>query len=1075
MKKFLPFLVAFQFNVLPSGFSQIPDIPADVRSFLASYRQPTNPHYWKNRKPYEGYWQQDVAYYIRARIDEKTDIVSGKLHLIYYNNSPDEISFVFFNLYQNAFQPGSYLHDLTLNNGVRPRYGRYESQKLGTVVDVIQAQGTPLRTELDGTILKAWLSKPLRPGESVEFYIEFRTYFDKGGTQRRRMKLFDAFGFKHYDGVHWYPRIAVYDRKFGWCTDQHLGHEFYGDFGAYYVELDFNSQFVVEATGDNINRHEVLPKELREKLDIRNFARKPWNSAPSVIIPYDSTQRKVWKFAALNVHDFAWTADPTYRIGEVYDGPWKTVALVQEPHAAGWQNAADFAMKVIKVYSRDFGPYIYPKMVVADARDGMEYPMLTLDGGYDPDYRDLLAHEIGHNWFFGMVGNNETFRAALDEGFTQFLTSWALEKIDGPFYVQSPIRSRYVRRFYPPQRVRDGEVFSGYMADAVNRTEVPINTHSDKFSGAMGHAGGYRQVYYKTATMLYNLQYVLGDEVFLRALQFYFNRWYLCHPYEEDFVTAVRDYTKADIVWFWDQWFTTTKTIDYSIQKIRRTKKPGEYAITFRRKGRMEMPIEFTVTQKDGTQKSYHIPNTWYEKPLPEGMQRLSRWIGWDNIQKTYTATVQAPSGIRSVQIDTSHRLADVYRLDNARPLPTAVQFDHGLPLPPDFYKYNIYIRPDMWYTGLDGLRLGVKMRGDYYQKFHIWDLSLWAPTFLLRQSERLAFVKPKVDLINLWLRYNTAADGWWQGLAFQADFRWLDGLRLAQLGFNRLSPGKKWRTFFFIKGMYRSWSGLDYLIFPGFWSYDRWNITANYGLQYSYQYPKGRGTWTLRLRNGFPGTSADYHQISLENTHSYNLWRLELRTRLFVMYGTGRRLPIESALYLAGANPEEMMDNALVRSFGFFPESWTTFGAYTGNFHYGGGLNLRGYSGYLAPYFFRGTQYLTFASSGGASYNIELDLDGLVPWRPRLTRNWLHFDVYVFTDGGVMNAYRESHHVKPAQFRMDAGAGLAMTIKKWGPWTQAIKPLTLRLDIPFFLNTPPANEPRYLDFRWIIGVQRAF
>lgn len=1050
-------------------------IPADILSFLNQYRSPSNPHYWKNRKPYEGYWQQDVAYYIQARIDEKTDVVSGKLHLMYHNNSPDPLDFVYFNLYQNAFQPGSYLHDLTLNNGVRPRYGRYESRKLGTTVDVIQCEGQDLRTEMDGTILKAWLPRRLEPGENAYFYLEFKTYFDNGGTQRRRMKLFDAFGYKHYDGVHWYPRMAVYDRKFGWCTDQHLGHEFYGDFGAYYAELDFNSQFVVEATGDNINREEVLPRALREKLDLRNFARKPWNSPPTEIIPYDSASRKVWKFAALNVHDFAWTADPTYRIGEVYDGPWKTVALVQEPHAAGWQNAASFAMQVIKTYSRDFGPYIYPKMVVADARDGMEYPMLTLDGGYDPNYRDLLAHEIGHNWFFGMVGNNETYRAALDEGFTQFLTSWALEKIDGPYYVQGPYKSAYLRRFIPKVKVREGEVFDGYMADAIHQTEVPINTHSDKFNGALGHGGGYRQVYYKTATMLYNLQYVLGDEVFLKALQYYFNRWYLCHPYEEDFVAAVRDFTKADIVWFWDQWFTTTKTIDYAITRVRKTKEKDVYAITFRRKGRMEMPLEFTVTARDGSERSYLIPNTWYEKPIPANMERLPRWIGWDNIRKTYTATLRVPGGIKALRIDTSARLADVYRLDNARPMPQSVQFDHGLPLPPDYKSYQTYIRPDLWYTGLEGLRLGVRMRGDYYQKFHMWELGVWAPTFLLRQVNRPFYANPKPEAIHGFFKYETALDTWWRGISVQAEVRWLDGLRMGQAGFSRLNDNRKWRVFAFVKAMYRDRNGLNYLIFPGFWSYNRWNVTGNSGVQYTYQYPRAQGSWTLKLRGGLPGTSADYQQVSIENVHKHRIWRLELRSRFFVMYGTGRRLPIESALYLAGASPEDMMDNPWVRSYGFFPEVMTTFGAYLNNFHYGGGLNLRGYSGYLAPFNHGGGQYLTFASNSGAACNLELDLDELVVWKPRFSRNWLHWDIYLFADGGIINAYREGHHIRPAGIRMDAGAGLAMTIKKWGPWTQSMKPLTLRFDVPFFLNTPPANDPKYLDFRWLMGIQRAF
>ena len=56
----------------------------------------------------------------------------------------------------------------------------------------------------------------------------------------------------------------------------------------------------------------------------------------------------------------------------------KAISLVQEPHASRWQNAADFAAKVIQV-SEDIGMYVYNKIIVADARDGMEYPMITLD------------------------------------------------------------------------------------------------------------------------------------------------------------------------------------------------------------------------------------------------------------------------------------------------------------------------------------------------------------------------------------------------------------------------------------------------------------------------------------------------------------------------------------------------------------------------------------------------------------------------------------------------------------------------------------------------------------------------
>ncbi len=214
------------------------------------------------------------------------------------------------------------------------------------------------------------------------------------------MKKLAYGGFSHFNGVHWSSRICVYDRKFGWDTDQHLGKEFYGDYGTYEVELTFASNFIVEATGFLENGDEVMPPVLRDKLDIKNFAGKPWEEPASIIIPYVPGEKKIWKYYAINVHDFAFTADPNYRIAEVMaivNGRGvKCVALAQEQHAGLWQNAADYTKKIIETFSEDFSDYIWPKIIVADARDGMEYPMLTLDGGYDPSYRDLFIHEVGH-------------------------------------------------------------------------------------------------------------------------------------------------------------------------------------------------------------------------------------------------------------------------------------------------------------------------------------------------------------------------------------------------------------------------------------------------------------------------------------------------------------------------------------------------------------------------------------------------------------------------------------------------------------------------------------------------------
>ncbi|MEO7081734.1 MAG: M1 family metallopeptidase, partial [Flavobacteriales bacterium] len=470
-----------------------------------TFRQADNPYYWKNAMPYPGYWQQDVHYEMNVRLDEVKDKVQGTIELTYWNNSPDTLHELFFHLYANAAKRGSYAHQM---RGGKQKKGSTAQAERGTDVLSMTVNGQEVQREVDNTIMKVTLPQPIAPNTKATVQYSFVTHWGGMG----RMKLFSAWGFKHFDGTQWYPRISVYDRKFGWDTQQHLGHEFYGDFGTFDVALDMPNNMVVEATGWLQNPEQVMPPELRKKLDISNFKDKPWESAPSVVTPYVAGERKIWKYHAENVHDFAFTADPTYRIDETEWNGIRCVAVVQEPHASRWLNAASYCAKTIQVLSEGIGMYGYPKMVVADARDGMEYPMLTLDSGEDPNYRNLFVHEIGHNWFFGMVGNNETYRALLDEGFTQFLTAYGLEQIDGDTLVTTPPKTRYEQRYTDPVLARDRSVYNSYMRSAVRDELPPINTHSDEFSRL---PGGYRHVYYKTATMLYNLEYVLGEDLFM--------------------------------------------------------------------------------------------------------------------------------------------------------------------------------------------------------------------------------------------------------------------------------------------------------------------------------------------------------------------------------------------------------------------------------------------------------------------------------------------------------------------------------------------------------------------------------
>jgi len=277
----------------------------------------------------------------------------------------------------------------------------------------------------------------------------------------------------------------------------------------------------------------------------------------------------------------------------------------------------------------------------------------------------------------------------------------------------------------------------------------------------------------------------------------------------------------------------------------------------------------------------------------------------------------------------------------------------------------------------------------------------------------------------------------------------------------------------------------------PGEWSStdERPNASANLSFNTSYTYPHGDGALSLLARapfmNGNRSDAFNYSFLQLEATNTRQLGKLDLRTRLFARYGTGVNLPYESLLFAGGANPEDLMENKYTRSEGFVPENeaWRGISRYEPvHFQQGGGLNLRGYSGYYLPDMRDGEELIGYKGRSGVSVSGELDFDGLVKLKPGATKNWLHLDAYLFADAGIieLSRYQSADYTRilPTEMwsdvRVDAGLGLAATITKFGPFVQA-KPLTIRVDFPVFLNRPSYGNPQYAAFRYVIGVNRSF
>jgi aminopeptidase N len=272
--------------------------------------------------------------------------------------------------------------------------------------------------------------------------------------------------------------------------------------------------------------------------------------------------------------------------------------------------------------------------------------------------------------------------------------------------------------------------------------------------------------------------------------------------------------------------------------------------------------------------------------------------------------------------------------------------------------------------------------------------------------------------------------------------------------------------------------SDLNYLLFPEEWGETgEFNNTINLGLLHQFKPGAGQAHSQLEL-NARISASSFYNYQYLEAAYigSRILGKFDLRSRVYGRFGFGDNLATESALYFAGANPEEMMENKYVRSAGFYPNDWSqSFGATTNHFHYGGGMNMRGYAGYfLVEEDNAGIPTLAYRGRSGGAVNLELGFNRLVKIKklPKL-KQALDFDTYLFGDAGAILYENTETNQQLSTVRLDAGVGMALTIKKFGRLYD-IKPLTLRFDVPFYLSHAPATEEN-VQFRWLIGINKAF
>ncbi len=591
-------------------------------------------------------WQQWAEYSMEIDMDVESHRFKGKQRLTLSNNSPDTLRQVFYHLYFNAFQPGSDM-DLRVqalpdpddrlvvekNGKTVSRISLLKSDEIGyQEIDRLLHNGRPVKSFLvEGTILEVELTEPILPGGKAVFEMDFRAQVP---VQIRRSGRDNDEGIS-YSMTQWYPKMCQYDEQ-GWHAHPYIGREFYGIWGDFDVKITIDKRFVLGGTGYLQN-----PDEIGHGYQ-----------APGKTVSAPAGKRLTWHFFAPNVHDFAWAADPDYvhETAQVPDGP--TLHFLYEKEAAleaNWSKLKDYAVRAFQFMSKTFGKYPYDQFTVVQGGDGgMEYPMATLITGKRTlaSLVGVTVHEALHNWYFGVLGSNESLHPWMDEGFTNYATA---------------VTTNYLFA-HNKANPNDGS-FRGYIQLANSGSEQPLSTHADHYNTSYAFWAG---AYSKGTVFLAQLEYVLGKPTFDRALLRYFDVWKFKHPNPNDFIRVFEKESGLELDWYREYWVNTTFTLDYKVSAIE--KKGGKTLVQLERVGIVPMPVDVEVTYKDGRREIYTIPLDLMRgaKPQEDLDAGFSVQPDWHWVQKNYTLTIPArEKDIEKVVIDPRERTADTDRENN--------------------------------------------------------------------------------------------------------------------------------------------------------------------------------------------------------------------------------------------------------------------------------------------------------------------------------------------------------------------------------------------------------------------------
>jgi hypothetical protein len=482
------------------------------------------------------YWQQKNDFKISVTLNDLDNSITGFEQIDYYNNSPDTLTFIWIHLWQNAFKNDrTAFSDQLLVNGRTDFYFSPENKKgyinkLNFKVDKINASTEDHPQHQD--IIKLLLPQPLIPGKMIKietpFHVKLPYNFSRGGHIGQSYQL-----------TQWYPKPAVYDKN-GWHEMPYLDQgEFYSEFGNFEIEITVPKNYIVAATGDLQNEDEKLWLKKKSNSIILKPDKK---DLKKVIVLNSSSSFKTLKYLQNNVHDFAWFADKTFLVKEdtlmLSSGKVINIfAYFLSSNQLLWVNSLSFIKKAIVSKSQWLGEYPYNDVSVVDnaspTSGGMEYPTITLltAGNSEATLESVINHEVGHNWFCGILATNERQYPWMDEGMNSFYD----QKFDGAFATR--INNRKVNNNFISKKITKYPENNLLQTFIKLKKDQPINTISEKFSGL-----NYNLIAYtKTTLWLKKMETELGIKTFNNIMRAYYEKWKFKHPTPTDFQTVAEE------------------------------------------------------------------------------------------------------------------------------------------------------------------------------------------------------------------------------------------------------------------------------------------------------------------------------------------------------------------------------------------------------------------------------------------------------------------------------------------------------------------------------------------------------